>query len=175
MRATVAVVLLGLSAEVAPSLTPLPPAVASAMAAVKTSPADKGFKIPSEVPPVQLVRGDLDGNGFEDWAIIVDNPRRTAILVAYGFGSEWRSGNIDVWAGPECANCSQGSRPVSLSLLPPGSHERVAPDGRPLLVNERQRVSSEHPGVRVTLADGGQRAYYLGPHAWVFVDLGLAR
>jgi len=145
------------------------------MAAVRISPGDKGVKIPGAVPPAHLVRGDLDGNGYEDWVIVVETRRRVAILVAYGFNGEWRSGSIDVWGGPECKYCSQGPRPVGLTLLPPGSHERVPPHDGPLIVNERARISSEQPGVCVALADGHRRAYYLGPHAWGFVDLGLER
>ncbi len=175
MPVTVAVLLIALGAEPHRSLTPLPHDVVSAMARVRISPGDTGFEIPGAVPPDHLVRGDFDGNGHEDWAVVVGGPTRAAILVAYRFSDEWRSGNIDVWGGPECQYCSQGPRPIGVGLLPPGKHAQLPGHGGPLLVNERARISSQHPGVCVTLADGRRRAYYLGEHAWVFVDLGPQR
>jgi len=175
MPAAVAVLALALLAEVPYSLTPLPNDVVSAMAAVRTSPGDTGFKIPPAVPSTHLVRGDFDGNGYEDWAVLVEAAGRTAVLVAYGFDGEWRSGNVDVWGGPECKYCSRGPRPVSVTLLAPGVHERSAPHENPLRVNERTRICSKYPGLCVTFADGRRRAYYLVPHVWAFVDLGLER
>jgi hypothetical protein len=171
MRATFVIFLLMLRAEPAAPPARLPNEVRSALAAVRTSPADKGFPIPEALADTAVARGDFDGNGHHDWAIIIATPKRTVVLVAYRFANEWRSGSIDLWGGPECHYCSQGARPVALSLLAPGSHDRLAPHDRQLLVNEQWRISSQYEGVLVTLADGRRRAYCL-EHAWIFVDLG---
>jgi hypothetical protein len=170
MRATVAVLLFALPVNLPTPLTRLPQEARTALAAVRTSPSDKGFLIPDALPASDVARGDFDGDRHEDWAIIVADAKRTAVFVAYRSADEWRAGSVDVWGGPECQYCSHGSRLVAITSLPPGRYERPPHDQR-LIVNERWRISSNYPGVLVTLADGKQRAYYL-QHAWVFVALG---
>jgi hypothetical protein len=168
MRLIIAVLLLLSAPDLPVPVEPLPHEVASAI-------AGGAYEIPGAVLPTRVARGDFDDNGYEDWAVLVADRRRAAILVAYRFTDHWRSGNIDVWGGPECDYCSPGPHPTQIILLPPGRHDRVPPYDRPLLANERERISSQLPGVLVVLADGRRRAYYLGDHAWGFVYLGLPR
>lgn len=115
-----------------------------------------------------MVRGDFDANGHEDWAVLV-NPgsQNAAILLAYQFGDHWRGANIDVW------HAAPG--PVKIAVLPAGSYTRDPGCPQPFEPNERKRLQSAVPGVLVTFADGRRRAYQLGPHAWGYVCLGIAR
>jgi len=133
--------------------------------AVINSLRESGYHVPSATRSQHVVRADVDANGYEDWAILV-NPGtgQAAILLAYQFEDHWRGGNIDIWQG------SPG--PVKIELLPPGKYTRQATCGRPLEPNEREQIESAVPGMLVTFADARRRAYQLGPHAWQYVCLG---
>jgi hypothetical protein len=132
------------------------------------------FELPAAIPSSRVARGDFDGNGYEDWVVLVTYGTGAKVLVGYRYASEWRFGNIDIWGGSECSYCTQGPRPRSISSLEPGHYERAPPYNRPLAVNERESISERLPGVLVVLADRRKRGYFLAPQAWAFVYLGLA-
>jgi hypothetical protein len=159
VRAMALLVLLGQSlTSYAP--VPVPKAVSESLRGC-------GYHVPRSVQANELVQQDLDANGYEDWAILV-NPgsRQAAILLSIQFEDHWRGGNIDIWHGTP--------GPVKIEVLPPGKYGRQAECAGPLQPNERQQIESRVPGVLVTFAGGSQRAYQLGPHAWHYVCLGNA-
>jgi hypothetical protein len=134
-----------------------------------------GYPIPAAAASVRVVHADLDGNGLEDWSVLVDHPGGdAAILVAYRFPDGWRAGNIDVWQQAACCG-SRGPHPASIKLLPAGRYEQAPPFNRALQGNERASIVAERSGVLVTLADGRRRAYVLGTHTWQFVYLSFER
>jgi hypothetical protein len=160
MKAAALLVLLSQVALPDP-VVPLPQAVLDVL-----SPSFRGM--PNAVLPQHAVCADFDANGFEDWAILVRAGSRTAsILVAYQFQDHWRAGNVDVW--------ESAPGPVKVEVLPPGRYERQPPYNRPQQPNEREYVESIASGILVSFADKRRRAYQLGPHAWHYVYLGLAR
>jgi hypothetical protein len=132
----------------------------------------KTMEVPAALPARRVVCADFDGNGFDDWVVLVSYKSGAKLLVGYRFADEWRFGSIDFWGGPECSWCTQGPRPKSIALLAPGPYERLPPYNRPLAVNERESVSEQLPGVLVTLADGRKHGYFLAPNSWGFVYLG---
>ena len=159
MKAMALLILLS-QTEVSGPLVSLPKAVLDSL-------TKSGYSVPSATRSQYVVRADIDANGYEDWAVLV-NPgsAKAAILLAYQFEDHWRGGNIDLWQGTP--------GPVKIEVLPPGKYARQAACRGPLEPNERERTESEVAGVLVTFSGGRQRAYQLGPHAWQYVCLGTA-
>lgn len=155
-------ILLGVLAhpELPPPTQPLPRGVLESL-------EHFGYPIPAALPPDRLARADFDGNGRDDWALLVyGTPGNAAILVAYKSADVWRGSNVDIW--------SNGEVPTKITVLPPGLYERAPPHDRERQPNEREALESRMPGIIASLASGGRRGYQLGDHAWRYVYLGRA-